>query len=187
MAAPLNQQNHAMSQFEHLIDPTEFRTVARYLKDPKSEISLVFHLRERAMISALAEDIQRESETIGIRPGKFPLCVEKAIENGTLKVSARDTHLRGLDRNSSWYVLAQDIDPKAGTWVLYFPPAYIAYTPGLFEGHVMRKERDDLQTHGKTQNQPGSLSQSQSGPGQTGSTTTTTQSQSQGQGHGQGH
>ncbi len=176
-----------MSQFEHLIDPTNFGTIARYLKIPQADIHFVFHLREREMISPFAEELRWELETAGIRPGRFPRCVENAIVNGTLKVSARNSHLVEHDASSSWYVHAHHIDPYVTSWVLYYHPVYIVHTPGLFEGQVMQKEHVDSQTFGKTGNQAGSSSQTQSDQGQTGSTTATSQSQSQGQGHGQGH
>ncbi|MGE3310691.1 MAG: hypothetical protein AB7O66_12035 [Limisphaerales bacterium] len=175
-----------MGQYDHLIDPTDFGTVTRYLKAPSSEIWLVFHVRERQMISKLAEELQRESAQTGARPGKFPLCVEQGIESGWLKVSARNSHATVPNQKEEWFVRAEDVEPRTTTWVLYFPPAYIAHTPGLFEGQVMRSQRKqqvEAQAKVGSGNPPSSSTPSQGGQG-AGTTTSNSQSQSQGQSQG---
>ena len=154
-----------MSSNESLIDPTNFGTVYSYLRNPASPIHCILHVKSREMLAPLADTIDRAMETGGFKNGVFPDDVKSLVKNGAVKLSYRDT--LQVPR-SPWLIDPLLIRQETVSYVIYQPPFYLAYTPGLFEGlHRI----DDLKRSSQT---------TSDGPK---SSTQTSKEQSKGKGH----
>ena len=121
-----------MSYWDVMTDRTEFSFVAVYLRHPDSPIQYILHVKERARLSEVAAQIERDSlpsPPRGLSPALLAL-----VRDGAMKVSSR----QGLEAlNPSAVIDATRVCPSAPTEGIFLPPFYLAYTPGLFEGKVI--------------------------------------------------
>jgi hypothetical protein len=134
-----------MNHWESKIDPTHFGLIAAYLRNPNAPIDVILHVRDRALLAEVASRIERDFMT-GVPPGP-PLSpgLQELIRDGAVKVSSVKD-LGPLDPGA--VVDANQVRGSTGTHVIYLPPFYLAHTPGLFEGKVMRdapRERRQIQ------------------------------------------
>jgi hypothetical protein len=115
--------------YESLIDGIDFGTIAGYLRNPRSPIQFLLHVKERSMLAHLAELITREFEGSFLPGGQLPTEIEDLIQTGSLKLSTRD----GIgSETASHFVSAFEIDPSAPCDVIYLEPFYLVHTPSLF-------------------------------------------------------
>lgn len=123
-----------MNHWDMMIDGTSFGTIAGYLRHPQSAINYVIHVKDRDMLAEVANRIALDTqsgqlERDGLSPG-----LRDMARDGSIKLSARYP--------SQNLAPADLVDPNrvrraAFCQVIYLPPYYLAYTPGLFEGKVM--------------------------------------------------
>jgi hypothetical protein len=121
--------------FESLIDPTDFGTVAAYLRNPRSPIETVLHVRDRRMLATLAQALAVNAELPSGAGADGPLLVRRLLSEDALRVSSR-ARLGWCPPTS--VVDVSTIPSAAGCDVIYLPPFYLVHTPGLFEGTLVR-------------------------------------------------
>ena len=131
-----------MSKYAALIDPSDFGTIADYLRSPATGIDWLLHVKSFDLLAPLAEalDHARHRDT---PPWSFPERVEQGLADGSLRVTGR---IPLLDLAPHERVEIASVPRQAGCHVLYCPPFYLIHTPGLFEGTLIRA---------KTENKPG--------------------------------
>ena len=134
-----------MNHWEMMIDGTSFGVIAAYLRSPNTPIDFIVHVKDPTMHAEVARRIEQES-LAGIPPGP-PLSpgLRDLIQEGAVKVSSR-LDLGALEPGA--VVDVTQVRSSAYTQVIYLPPYYLAHTPGLFEGNVMReagRERPQIQ------------------------------------------
>jgi hypothetical protein len=121
--------------FESFIDATDFGTVAAYLRNPRSPIHTVLHVRDRRMLATLAEELTVAAETPSGAGAHGPLLVRRLLAEDAMRVSSRD-RLGWCPQTS--LVDVSTIPSAARCDVIYLPPFYLVHTPGLFEGTLVR-------------------------------------------------
>jgi hypothetical protein len=117
--------------FESMIDPAEFGVIAGYLKSLRSPIGFILHVKDKSMLATVARELDRDHASGW--PGRLPECLSLHFKAGSLKISSREP-LPNFDPNH--VIQAGSIPQWALTHVIYFPPFYLAHTPGLFEGEL---------------------------------------------------
>ena len=123
-----------MNQWDMMIDGTTFGLIAGYLRHPRTRINYLIHVKDRAMLAAVASQIELDCQTgraagEGLSPG-----MQALVRDGSIKVSARHA-VENLDRSA--LVDPSGVRRSAYCQVIYLPPFYLVHTPGLFEGKVM--------------------------------------------------
>ena len=128
-----------MNEYEARIDPTDFGTMAGYLRHPQSPIDCLLHVRDRSMLAPLAENLERalQRESGPAVRAEVRRLLDDGLKKGDLLISPRRL-LPQLEPRQ--YVDASTVPAKAGCEVLYLPPFYLVHTPGLFEGTLKRRE-----------------------------------------------
>src|SRR5262245_19682601 len=121
-----------MSFFETLVDGTNFGLVADYLKIRNSPIEALLHVKDRAKLSKLAEELEKELRE-GVKPGRFPKAIERMLDDGSLKLSLRDDFSCS---NARILIDPSRVPSVARCQVIYFPPFYLVHTPGLLDGKM---------------------------------------------------
>ena len=123
--------------FESLIDGIDFQTIHAYLTNPQSPIEMLVHVKDRSMLSRLAEEMVRTNE-LAQEKGQISLPLyEKLLKEGELKISPQMvTPLH--DRK--FLVDPFEVPRNATSYVIYLPPFYLVHTPGLFEGTLIKPE-----------------------------------------------
>jgi hypothetical protein len=134
-----------MNHWESKIDPTHFGLLASYLRSPTTPIDFILHVKHEPLLAEVALQIERDRfagvpEAPPLSPGLLAL-----VREGTLQVSSlKDPG--PVDPGAM--IDVSQVRSSADTRVIYLPPFYVAHTPGLFEGKVMReapRERHHIQ------------------------------------------
>lgn len=134
-----------MNHWESKIDPTHFGLIASYLRSPTAPIDFILHVKNEPLLAEVALQIERDRfagvpEAPPLSPGLLAL-----VREGNLKVSSlKDPG----PMDAGAMIDASQVRSSAATRVIYLPPFYLAHTPGLFEGKVMRdapRERRQIQ------------------------------------------
>ena len=126
-----------LQDFESLIDGIDFQTIHAYLTNPKSPIEMLVHVKDRSMLSRLAEEIVRANE-LDQEKGQISLPLyEKLLKEGELKISPQ---LVTPLHDRKFLVDPLEIPRNATSYVIYLPPFYLVHTPGLFEGTLIKPE-----------------------------------------------
>jgi hypothetical protein len=127
--------------FESLIDPVEFSAVRRYLEAANSEIHFLLHVNSRSVLAQLASDLD---PIIAAGPGKngengarLTTLLNAHMNNGQLLFSSRFPLAPPFSNHA---ISPATIPAATVTYVIYLPPFYLAYTPGLFEGTLVREK-----------------------------------------------
>lgn len=123
-----------MISWETMIDGTSFGIIAGYLRDPRSPIQYILHVKDRSKLSQVARRLELEfssgtSPAQPLSPGLLAL-----VQNGAIKVSSREAVV-GIAPSA--VIDVTQVRRTAYTEVIYLPPFYLAHTPGLFEGKVI--------------------------------------------------
>ena len=126
-----------MNRFTALIDPTDFGTIANYLRQPGTGIDYIVHARNKALLPELAEWWERAGQRGGLTVGLIPRNLNYLARAAQILISARH-HSPLFDPQD--LVTSTDIPRTALCHVLYLPPLYLAHTPGLFEGTLIRPQ-----------------------------------------------
>lgn len=135
-----------MNFHESLIDPTNFGTVADYLRNPKSPIEHVLHVKDRPTLVRLAEHLEQVMQD-RTSSGIVTITLDDFFKEGVLLISSRQPVVLA---ELSWRVAPFEIPRLAPCHVIYLPPFYLAHTPGLFEGTLIRSAastRQPIQIH----------------------------------------
>ena len=124
-----------MSNFAQLIDVTEFGVAANYLRQADSGIDYLLHTKTEALLPRLAERLSADlcGRTLG--RGQFYDYIKNLMAELDLRISARQ-HLPRIEASSQ--ISLGDIPRLAASRVIYLAPFYLAHTPGLFEGKLIR-------------------------------------------------
>lgn len=120
--------------YETYVDPTNFGTVADYLQNPNSPIEFILHVKDRSMLPRIAEELDR---TMGSHPAAALVgdtLIKPLVSQGALLLSPREPFAAPVTNH---VVAASSIPRSAACEVIYFPPIYLAHTPGLFEGTLI--------------------------------------------------
>jgi hypothetical protein len=128
-----------MNNFESMIDPTEFRTVANYLRNPQSPIECVLHVPSRVALAALAGELDDALQTGLNAPAAVRDLIHRHLDAGTARLSSR-WPLTGHDPRHC--VEVASVPRTAACEVIFLPPFYLAHTPGLFEGTLHAKQAE---------------------------------------------
>ncbi len=123
-----------MNQYESLIDPAEFGLIADYLRS-RAPIDHIVHVKRESEIPRLAKELVHETKLLRYPCWSLPHVVERGLAEGTLLLSSR---YQLKLANPKWIVDAANIPRHSDCTVLYLPPFYLAHTPGLFEGKLIR-------------------------------------------------
>jgi hypothetical protein len=123
-----------MSYWDVMTDGTGFCVVAEYLRHPDSPIQYILHVKEPAMLAEVAALLAPDSLWVTSPPEALWPALLALVRAGATKVSARQG-LENLDPSA--IIDATRVCPSAHTDVIFLPPFYLAYTPGLFEGKVI--------------------------------------------------
>ena len=113
-----------MNRFAALIDPTDFGTIAGYLRQPGTGIHFVLHVPSEDMLATLAEEL--EQNRVEVPPWEFPEPVARGLREGSIRLSSRYP-LRELDERK--IVHATDIPRRSLCYVIYAPPFYLSHPP----------------------------------------------------------
>ena len=125
------------TNFESMIDATNFRTVAAYLRGNLSPIRYLLHAPDRETLISLAELLEFESRSTGFVENQDFQSIEKLIQAGKVKMT-----LPGCEIEDRTQVPLRALDPEMLCYVIWFPPFYIAFAPDLNPARsVSRKER----------------------------------------------
>ena len=123
--------------FESLIDGIDFQTIHAYLTNPQSPIEMLVHVKDRSMLSRLAEEIVRITE-LDQEKGQISLPLyQKLLKEGELKISPQ---LVTPLHDRKFLVNPFEIPRNSTSYVIYLPPFYLVHTPGLFEGTLIKPE-----------------------------------------------
>lgn len=126
-----------MPTYESMIDSTNFGSVARYLNDPRSPIQYVLHVKHEAMLAEVAAKLDAAMAVVQEQPGAVPAIIDPMLADATLRVSSRHNV---QFHDPAHQIVASSIPTLAPCRVIYLPPFYLAYTPGLFEGTLIQPE-----------------------------------------------
>lgn len=132
-----------MNQYESLIDATEFGVVADYLRNPRTPILFLLHVKSEAMLATLAGELDK-AQHVDVPPGRFPDPVEQHVREGSIFISSRHPLIFSEGRP---VVQATVIPRHATSRVIYFPPFYLVHTPGLFEGTLIGPRMEQKTGH----------------------------------------
>ena len=127
-----------MSSFNSLIDPTDFGLVAHYLGSPTSEIRYVVHTPAMEQLSPVAEFLTNLQPRI-MMEHEFHRHLNRLAADWGVRISCRHPT---AEIHPAHQLDAREIPRLAQTWVIYLPPCYLAHTPGLFEGKLIRPQLD---------------------------------------------
>ena len=134
-----------MNSYEMMIDPTNFGTVALYLRNPRSPIDHVLHVRDRAALAGLAEKLAPFAITGQTTPADLPALLAEPLKTGEIKISSR---LPLTFATPEQVVEAASIPRMAGCEVIFLPPFYLVHTHGLFEGTLPKVSAEkQTETH----------------------------------------
>lgn len=123
-----------MNIWDSMIDGTSFGIIAGYLRDMRSPIRYILHLKDRSKLSQVARRIELESSS-GTSPAQpFSPGLLALVHDGAIKVSSREP-VAGIAPSA--VIDVTRVRRSAYTEVIYMPPFYLAHTPGLFEGKVI--------------------------------------------------
>ncbi len=121
--------------YETFIDPTNIATVASYLRNPRSPIFFVLHVRERTLLAPLAAELDATMDQPSPTGLEAIAVVERHIRERAIMLSPRPT---GQPVDARVAIDIATIPGSANCEVIYLPPFYLAHTPGLFEGTLAR-------------------------------------------------
>jgi hypothetical protein len=141
-----------MNQYESLIDPADFGTIADYLRSPQSSIDHLLHVKAEVMLPTLAEELDREAQRERFPRWLLSDVVARHLDEGSVLISSRREIVLS---NLTCVIEPASIPRHALCHVIYRPPFYLVHTPGLFEGMLIRT---------KTENTPGHRLHSKRGP-----------------------
>ncbi len=143
-----------MSNYESLIDGTDFRTVVQYLNNPQSPIRTLLHVRQEKDLAKVAEVLAGDWQRPYVQMGGVPDSLKPMLAKGDLKVTHRGAFPNSPKESS---VDANQVRGSAGCRVLYAPPFYLVHTPGLFEWHNQQNQKNSpaQQDPRNPQQQPG--------------------------------
>jgi hypothetical protein len=120
-----------MSYYEAQIDGTDFGLIAGYLKSPRSPIEALLHVKNKAALVRLAEQLAPDIES---NQRRVLQAIEGMVKDGSLKISLRP----GLAVPDRIATMDPAIVPRSARCeVIYLPPFYVVHTPGLFEGEFL--------------------------------------------------
>jgi hypothetical protein len=114
---------------EEKIYSKQFRELVRHLNAPEKPVAAILHVNQAAALVTLAERIELLSANQKT-PESLIRSLEPQLHNRTLLLSLPE---RGPNPFSSFSVTSSAIRPSAWSKVIFLPPFYIAFTPGLFE------------------------------------------------------
>jgi len=138
---------NVMANFNGLVDPTDFGTVASYLKHPESRINYVLHTRTRDFLSPLADYLLEELYGDIFTPSELNAQINCFASEIKFRISTRYAAPEIAAGN---YVWASDIALTARSWNLCLPPFCFTHTRGLFEVETtgtMARPRPTLPEH----------------------------------------
>ena len=116
---------------EEKIHSKQFRELFRHLNGPEKKVAAIFHVNQVAALATLAQEIEMlTTSPAGL--DSLSGSLERQFLNRTLLVS--------FPKNVPNPVVAFGVivrpaamRPSAWSKVIYQPPFYVAFTPGLFE------------------------------------------------------
>jgi hypothetical protein len=120
-----------MNSYEMMIDPATFGTVAQYLRNPITHIYYILHVRDRAQLAGLAEQLAPFVATGRTMSADLPGLLAEPLKAGTVRVSSYQPLALPDERQ---VIPVTTIPRLARCDVIYLPPFYLVHTPGLFEG-----------------------------------------------------
>lgn len=124
-----------MNSYESRIDPTTFGTIAGHLRDPLSPVHYLVHVRERARLATLAEQLEPVTVPGDIAPAGLASLLASPLMEGAVRLSSG----RPIELPDPQQLLAASSVPRlARCEVIYLPPFYLVHTPGLFEGTLVK-------------------------------------------------
>ena len=124
-----------MALYEALIDPANFGLIADYLRAPHSAINYILHVRSRSMLSEVAARLSQTNQLGSDATEAVTKLIEGLFREGALLISSRWPVSLSDPR---CLVEASQIPRSTACEVLYLPPFYLAHTPGLFDGCLVR-------------------------------------------------
>ena len=119
--------------YESLIDFTNIATVARYLRQPQALIQTVVHVRERALLALLAEELAANLDHPVLPSLRLAGVIRRHAAAGAVRLSGQP-----LPAVRTELVDLASLPPATNCAVIYLPPFYLVHTPGLFEGTLLR-------------------------------------------------
>ena len=120
-----------MNSYEMMIDPATFGTVAQYLRNPITHIYYILHVRDRAQLAGLAEQLAPFVATGRTMSADLPGLLAEPLQAGTVRISSYQPLVLPDERQ---VIPVTTIPRLARCDVIYLPPFYLVHTPGLFEG-----------------------------------------------------
>ena len=124
-----------MIQWEAMIDGTWFGLITGYLLNERSPIDTILHVREREMLTEVAQCLEKATGPGGFVPRELPDPLLAKVREGSIKISTRVPLMK---IHHTTLIDPTQVKRDAGCEVIYLPPYYLVHTPGLFEGQVMK-------------------------------------------------
>ena len=122
-----------MNPWDMMIDPASFGLIAGYLQSTRSPINFLLHVKDRGMLSEMAQRIDQGLRPFGLGGLSVLPPMQALAQEGAVKISARHPL---LNPPPGAMVDPQRVRRSAYCEVIYLPPYYLVHTPGLFEGKV---------------------------------------------------
>jgi hypothetical protein len=117
------------------IEPKRFGELRHELDCPFSDFDYVLHVRDRALLASLAEELKPVAVPRGVPRAQLADLLAKPLQEGTIRVSSSQP-VPLADRRQ---VIALSAIPRlARCEVISLPPFYLVHTPGLFEGTLVK-------------------------------------------------
>ena len=127
-----------MAHYMNCIDPTDFRTVKRYLDNPRSAIEYVLHVKNLDLLPELAarlDEAMKSAEEGAVHEVLTPL-----FQEDSLRISARQPlHLPFPEAE----VATSRVPLNAECQAIYLEPFYLTHTDGLFEGKLRGHDKTE--------------------------------------------
>ena len=124
-----------MSVLNKLVDSTDIGVVANCLEHPQSPINYVLHVRSEDLLGPLAEHLVEDMTCRRLPAHLFNQHLNIVAAEWELRVSSRHP---APEISASHQISMRDIPRLARSLVICLPPFYLAHTPGLFEGKLVR-------------------------------------------------
>ncbi len=138
-----------MSEFDNLVDGSSFGAIADYLRSPRSPITVLVHVRDKAMLGRVAEELVRERPAPGAgEPVATDDGLDRLVAEGMVRFSTQD---QAADLPDALRIDPARVSRDAPCQVIWLPPYYVVHTPGLFEGKVL----EDVKSPDFTRNRGG--------------------------------
>lgn len=115
-----------MSTYAHLIDATDFGIIASYLRNERSPIQFLLHVKTAAMLPKLAEELERKLAGPNFTVEDFSRMMRPLLEDGTLRILSR----RPLSfPNPGWSVDPNGVPRPARCRVIYLAALLLCAYP----------------------------------------------------------